>query len=1023
MLVRTLQFVFVTSIALISSTAVADDRQFFESRIRPLLIKHCLECHGANKQESGLRLDSKEGWSAGGDRGASIVPGKPKDSLLLTAISHVDPDLKMPPKQKLSANEIADLTSWIQRGAFDPRTRASGQSASQRLSLEQAQDFWSFQPVVSPPVPKSATDWSRTPIDAFAWARMREHGVSPVGLADKRALIRRATFDLTGLPPTPAEITAFLNDDSAQAFETVVDRLLDSPAYGERWGRHWLDVARYADTAGDGADYPVREAYKYRDWVIRAFNNDMPYDQFVREQIAGDILAQRDSIDDPERYASQVTATGFLAIGKRYGYKPSPDYQYLDFADVIDSVGRSLLGLSLGCARCHDHKYDPVSANDYYALYGILQSTKWAFPGGEEQKRPSHFPALLPLSRIAALEKKKAEQLASLDGKLAALKRRQREFDPNWRAGGVDLGFEAQKADARPSAPWFCAGPIEITTVAQSPFDHVHPKGNLGVRIGSGKTTDGLRYVFKDGLRASPGRQMHFTVDFRSVTSAEKGAFRFYLGRGVVQSLAIECSATANEFAIRNGNKWEVVRSIEPGTWYTLRLTIDPTKKTFSGIVGKPGDLTTFSEKAVGPGWDGVADCFICDGIGHVDGPACSRDLDNIGLQDEPFAAPGSKSVQPKTTTPKTTPDATKQFAEFANEIKTLTRTRTETASAPAYPVAYGVSEGTPSNARVQLRGEPRRLEDEVPRRFLEVLGGDQLPEKATGSGRLELAEWITRRSNPLTARVFVNRVWLWHFGRGLVDTPSDFGSRGERPSHPQLLDWLASEFIKSGWSVKSLHRLIMKSRTYQLASDDHESNLQIDPTNRWNWRYSRRPLAAESIRDAMLALSGNLDRTIPKSHPFPPVETWGFTIHRPFHAVYDSNHRSVYLMVQRNRRHPYLALFDAADPNQSVATRLPTTTPTQALFLMNSPFVHAQATGFAKRLLTSNTSNEARVRVAFEMAHGRVPDDPEIDNAVQFVARYRDKLADSDRDKSEVATWSALIRVLLTSNAFLFVD
>ena len=512
---------------------------------------------------------------------------------------------------------------------------------------------------------------------------------------------------------------------------------------------------------------------------------------------------------------------------------------------------------------------------------------------------------------------------------------------------------------------------------------------------------------------------MHFTVDFRSVSSNEKGAFRFYLGRGVVQSLAIQCSATAAEFAISNGGKWETIRRITPGTWYTLRITIDPAKKTYSGIVGTPGDLTEFSDKSVGPRWDGVADCFICDGFGHVSGPACSRDLDNIGLQETPFNVPGSNPVQPKTTTP----DSKQQLAALTQQIDQLNKQRKATAAEPGYEVAYGVSEAEPVNARIQLRGDPSRTSEEVPRRFLDVLGGEPVPPNSTGSGRLELAEWITRPTNPLTARVFVNRVWKWHFGRGLVDTPSDFGSRGARPSHPQLLDWLAVQFIDSGWSVKSLHRLMMSSRTWQLASEDDARNLEIDPSNRWHWRYSRRPLDAESIRDSMLFVSDELDRTIPKSHPFPSVNTWGFTIHNPFHAVYDSNHRSVYLMVQRNRRHPYLALFDAADPNQSVATRQPTTTPTQALYLMNSPFVHEQAKGFANRISTQSGDDPAKATWAFETAHGRVPEESVINDSVAFVSAYRKKFAGENDEEKDIAAWSALARVLFTSNAFLFVD
>ncbi|MFN7875690.1 MAG: PSD1 and planctomycete cytochrome C domain-containing protein [Pirellula sp.] len=994
-----------------------NDDDFFETRVRPVLVKHCQDCHGAKKQEGGLRLDSRDAWMRGGDRGDAIIAGEADKSLLIKAVRHDDPDLQMPPDtKKLTAAEIADLEAWVQRGAYDPRREAATQP-SEKMSLEQARTFWSFQPLQAVTPPQDITDhWSRTPLDAFVHAELKKNELSPVADADRRTLIRRATFDLTGLPPTPDEIDAFLRDESANAFEAVVDRLLRSPAYGERWGRHWLDVARYADTAGDGADYPVREAGKYRNWVIDALNHDQPFNEFVRDQLAGDILA----LNGPaEKYADRITATGFLAIGKRYGYKPSPDYQYLDFGDVIDSVGRSLLGLSLGCARCHDHKYDPVSAADYYAMYGIMESTQWAFPGGEEQKRPSHFPPLVPPDEVAKREKAKAEELARLDSAIAALKNQRSELDPDSLVGGVDLGFEGQQSGKPPGKPWFSAGPIEVTSEAQSPFNHVHPLGKLGIRVGSGKPNDGLRYVFENGLRATTDKQMHFTIDFRAVDANEKGAFRFFVGRGVVESLAVECSATATEFAIRNGSHWEVIRQLTPNTWYTLRLTIDPAAKTYSGIIGTRDDLTVFQDKQTGPNWDGVIDCFICDGIGHVAGAACARDLDNLGLHATAFGAPDSGPVAPRTMEP----DAQQRMAAFDVEIKSLTERRQTVSTELLYPVAYGVAEGSPTNSRLQLRGEPHRLSDEVPRRNLEVLGGEVVPA-GSGSGRLELANWITRPTNPLTARVFVNRVWQWHFGEGLVATPSDFGSRGERPTHPELLDWLAGEFIASGWSVKSLHRLIMNSRTYQLSSVDDEANLATDPGNRWHWRYSRRSMDAESIRDAMLAVSGRLDRNVPESHPFPAVDTWAFTIHNPFHAVYDSNHRSVYLMVQRNRRHPYLALFDAADPNQSIATRQPTTTPTQALFLMNSPFVHEASEGFARRIVSVSGDDNAKMRWAFETAHGQIPEDAVIDDAIAFVSAYRKKLAGSEATgESDIAAWSALARVLLTSNAFLYVD
>ena len=996
--------------------AEVQDTAFFEINIRPLLLERCAECHSEKKQKGGLRLDSKAAWTKGGDTGAVIAPGDPETSLLIKAVRYTDKELQMPPKHQLSPAEVALLEQWVKMGAPDPREGTA--TLTPALNVEAAAKHWAFQPVHRPQVP-AISERSLQPLDAFVSVRLQQEGLAPNPVADPRTLLRRVTYDLTGLPPTPEETRAFLQDTASGAFERVVERLLASSAYGERWGRHWLDVARYADTAGDGADYPVREAIKYRDWVIQSFNADQPYNQFLREQLAGDILALK---GPPENFAKQVTATGFLAIGKRYGYKPSPDFQHLDFADAIDSVGRSLLGLSLGCARCHDHKFDPVSVADYYGMYGIFQSTQWAFPGGEEQKRPSHFPPLIPPAEATGLDAIKTAAIARLDEKLAQTKKERANFEGLSFAGGIDLAFEGQAIGKPPGPPWLSAGPNLVQAEAQSPFAHVHPPGKLGIRIGSSVPNDGVRYVFAKGLRATAGKQMEFTVDFRTAQSTEKaGSYRFYLGRGVIQSLAVEVSVSATEIAIRNGTQWEVVRTLAPGQWNTLRLTLDPRQKTYSGIVGTPGNLTTFENKTLGANWDGVADTFICDGNGHLKGTVPTRDLDNLGLQEIPFGAPGSGPM----VAPVLPSDLAGRLKTIDANIAQLTKERDSLAADFPYPVAYGVSEGTPVNARIQHRGEPEKLREEVPRRFLAALGGDSLQDANKGSGRLELAEWITRPANPLTARVFVNRVWQWHFGQGLVSTASDFGLRGEAPSHPELLDWLASEFVASGWSLKTLHRLIVRSETYQRSSADETANLKKDPANRCLWRHTRRPLDAESIRDSMLAIGGLLDRSVPGIHPFPAVQTWAFTIHRPFHEVYESKHRSVYLMVQRNRRHPFLALFDAADPNASVPQRLPTTTPTQSLYLLNSPFVLEQAEALARRLLASPGDNADRVRLAFEAAHTREPAPGEVADVLAFIAAYSQKLTTLQKPPSEpqVAAWAGLTRVLLTSNAFLYID
>ena len=995
-----------------SAEAVA----FFETEVRPLLVEKCQKCHGEKKAEGGLRVDSRAAILKGGDGGAGVVPGKADAGTLLAAVRHAG-DVKMPPNGKLTAAQIATLAKWAADGAAWPAEKAT---AAARIPGIRPGDekHWAFQPVADPlaPAVRDAA-WPQTDLDRFILAKLDGAGLKPAPPADKRTLIRRVTFDLTGLPPTPEEIRAFLADDKPGAFERVVDRLLASKHYGERWGRHWLDVARYADTAGDGADYPVREAYQYRNWVIDAFNKDMPYNEFVREQIAGDILA---ATGPPDRYASRVTATGFLAVGKRYGYSPGPDFQHLDFADAIDSVGRSLLGLSLGCARCHDHKYEPVTAADYYALYGILQSTKWAFPGGEEHKRPANFPALVPPAEAARRDRAKAAELAALDAEIKRLKAERAALDGTAFAGGTDLGFEGQPLGKPPAGVWLSAGPNAVVAAAQSPFAHVHPAGTRGVRVGTTAPNEGVRYVFANPPRAAPGKAMHFAIDFRTVAATQKGAYRFYLGRGVIASQALECSVTATEFAVRDGAKWDVVRKLEPGAWYTLQLALDPAKKTFSGAVGKPGDLTAFTGKALGAAWDGVLDTFICDAIGHVAGPPPEHDLDNLGLGDTPFPAPGSKPAVAAAPPA----DRKERVAKLDAAIAEATKKHQAATARVPYLVAYGVSEGTPVTARIQLRGEPDKPAAEVPRRFLEILGGDPVPAGG-GSGRRQLADWVTRPANPLAARVFVNRVWQWHFGAGLVRTSSDFGLRGEAPSHPELLDWLATRFVQSGWSVKELHRLILRSRVYQLSSHDDPVAARLDPANRLLSHHARRPLDAESTRDAMLAVSGKLDRATPAGHPFPDVNGWAYTIHNPFHAVYDSDHRSVYLMVQRNRRHPFLSLFDAADPNLSVGERTPTTTPTQALYLMNAPFVHTQAEAFARKLLAAPGDDAARVAFAFETAHGRLPDPTAAADAVAFLTAYRTKAAGRGvkPDQLDATAWAALARVLLTANAFLFVD
>jgi hypothetical protein len=758
--------------------------EYFEQHIRPLLAANCYGCHSAKapKPMGGLMLDSKAGMLKGGASGApAVVPGKPDESLIVSAVRGSG-NLKMPPGRKLDASEIEALVEWIRMGAPDPRTE-SGTAAAAPYDWEKAKQHWAFRSVSDPAPPKvAAPEWSRTAIDRFIKAKLDSEKLVPQPRASRLALIRRATYDLTGLPPTPEEVDAFLKDVGPRAFDKVVDRLLASPQYGEKWGRHWLDVVRYADTSGDNADFPVPSMYRYRNWVIGAFNRDEPYDQFLRDQIAGDLLAAREWNGNLEDYQQKEIATGYLANARRFGSRAAEFHLTID--DTIDNLGKGVLGLAIGCARCHDHKFDPIPTADYYALFGIFKSTRYAHAGTE--------------------------------------------IYPN------TYGFAAMK-------------PEEV---------------------------DELRR-FEDEL---------------------------------------------------------------------------------SGLDNR---------------------------------------LEDIGANKIKFATPEEKGK------------ALKEVHERLNVLR---------AEYPFIQKAYAVSEGMPSDARIMVRGEPQTLGPTVPRGFLTILGGQKLPPEEKGSGRLELAGWVADPKNPLTARVMVNRIWQWHFGRGVVATPDDFGSRGEAPSHPELLDYLATRFIESGWSVKKLHRLIMLTRVYQEASGDSAANTLKDSKNAYLWKFNRRRLDAEEIRDSLLAVSGNLDPAPGGEQPFPAETSWHFTQHKPFMGAEDqfaTNKRSVYLMQQRIRKQPFLELFDGADPNAETGTRPLTTTALQALYAMNDPFFHAQAAALAARVKAAGQSESVRSRYAFRLLYGRAPALDEIQDMHKFLAEAG----------PEEQSWPALMRVLLASNEFLTLD
>jgi hypothetical protein len=785
--------------------ALSSEREeFFEARVRPLLAKRCYECH-RRRAEGGLRLDSLQAILKGGSSGPAIAVGDAKMSLLWQVTSGGHAEISMPPDDPLGDGEIKVFEKWIAAGAVWPRAVASARTTTDENGITDAErSFWSFQRITKPPIPQIDGLWRRNPIDAFIALQHKQRGLTPADTVDHRTLIRRITYDLTGLPPTPEEVADFQlasSRDPQSAYADLIERLLASRSYGERWGQHWLDLVRYADTAGDAADFPVPEAYKYRNYVIDAFNDDKPYDQFVREQIAGDLMPG----EDDEETWQRVIATGYIAISRRIGVSPHGQ-RHITIEDTLNNLGKTFLGLSIGCARCHDHKFDPIPTADYYALYGIFDSTVYPHAGAEHRPYRSDF-------------------------------------------------------------------------------------------------------VYRSGKENADQQLASYRKELEPYQQQERAAFERY------------------------------------------------------------------------------------------------RDF-----QRKPINVPGyNRDV------------AWQEVLDLREQIRKVAKTF------PDLEIAFAASEGDPDDVHVQKQGEPKSRGHLVRRGFLQILGGQTLGQEVHQSGRLQLANWIADPNNPLTARVIANRIWHHHFGRGLVTSTSDFGVRGVLPSHPKLLDYLASYLVDNGWSIKQLHRLIVGSQTYRLSSAEGSfnngiANAAIDPENICLWRGNRRRLDAEQLRDSVLVFSNQLDRSPGQSHPFPHRLTYYFRQHEPFVGDFASNRRTIYLFRQRIRKNRYLDMFDGPDGNLHVGARRPTTTSLQSLYLMNSEFIDEQSQRIAERLLASASTRGARVGWAYHHIFGRDPESEEIRaTSAQIDSIARQVQGDAD-EKVRVA-WSSMIRAALCSNEFLFVE
>ncbi len=930
--------------------------EFFEKKIRPVLVEHCYQCHTSDlkTQKGGLALDSRQGVLKGGESGAVVVPGKPGESRLIQAVRY-SPDLRMPPKGKLPAEVIADLEKWVALGAPDPRSAAATHATYKGPSLDEGRRFWAFQPPRRPPPPAlHDAHWPRGDLDRFILAKLEAKRLRPAGDANRSTLIRRAYFALIGLPPTPAQIDAFVQDRSPDAFAKVVDQLLASPSFGERWGRHWLDVARFAQSTGGGRSMLLKDAWRYRDYVIQSFNQDKPFDRFILEQIAGDLLPA----STPEERAWNIIALAFLMLGPtNYERQDKPILEMDVIDEQLDTMGRAFLGMTIGCARCHDHKFDPIPTADYYALAGILKSTKSLV----------HDNVSKWVERSLPMSPQMEQLVKAHDAQVAALKER------------IKLAQEAEKKAGLATADGpSVKGALAARDLPGIVVDDAHAK-----KVGSWKASKftgnyiGDGYLYDDrGMKGE--KTLTFVPEFTNA------------GMYDVRLAYVPHTNRADKVPVR------VFHADGENTVHVNQKTPPPID----------GSFVSLGHYRFEPGSQWFVMLSTAGTNGHVVADAVQF------LPEEKAEENLRPSENPRTAVRGLGP--VRGLAEDSKKLEA--QLKALLAAGPERPTAMCVAEGDNiADMHVCVRGNVHNKGPTVPRGFLQVATvgpAPVIPPKE--SGRRQLAQWLASPANPLTARVTVNRVWHHLFGAGLVRTVDNFGATGETPSHPELLDHLAVEFMENGWSIKKLIRRIMLSRTWQMASEvdaRSKEGLAADPENRLLWRMNRRRLEAECLRDAMLHVAGKLDGT----GGGPNIKK-GTTIERDYQ--FDNLRRSVYTPVFRNRLPELFEVFDFADPNLAVGKRNVSTVPTQALYMMNSPFVMEQARQAAKSALAASVAtDEARVDHAYRVAIGRLPTERERRLALDFLART------GEGNEQRLAAWERLYQSLFACIDFRYVN
>ena len=885
--------------------------EFFESKVRPILVQRCYECHSGQESNGGLRLDYREGLLKGGDSGPALQADEPQGSLLLRAIRYQNADLQMPPSGKLDASEIEVLETWVAQGAFDPRADLPSGSSDkpQGMSIQDGRNFWSMMPLKPVEVPRAVdADWCRNPIDAFVLKELDSNGLRPSPESSRREILRRVTLGLIGLVPESQEYKAFEQDTAPEAYERQVDRLLSSEQYGVRFGRHWLDVARYSDSNGLDENIAYGNAWRYRDYVVEAFNLDKPFDRFIEEQIAGDLL--------PDADRQSKTATGFLVLGAKVLAEPDRDKLTMDTIDEqLDTIGKAFMGMTLGCARCHDHKFDPIKQRDYYALAAILKGTKTF---GD-----SNFGAIKHWNEISYANPQEKEQLKAIDAQIA-------EKNGAWNKLKSEAIGKLREQVRKQAADYLAVASKLTSEATLNEWAQVGEELKLHPRV----LANSRRYL--DNHRQEP----LFAKWHELAGHGDHQAIRDYY----------------QELFERALGEWEKAKAADA----QVKKLEDSTLEAARVALGDVGGFLAIPAK-----------------MEHA--------LDQESLV------------------------KIHELAESARLFES---------SAPDETSVMGVADkGVVDGLAIHIRGSYRNLGDVVPRGFPEVMvsqGATPIFSRHS-SGRLELARWLANATHPLTARVIVNRVWRWHFGRGLVESTENFGVLGDRPSHPELLDYLARWFIESGWSIKELNRLILTSSTYRMSSvhPEAQSALAIDPENRLRWHYKLERMGAEPLRDSILQVAGRLDCQLGGKSV--PLRNRQFVFDHTSidHTKYDSIRRTVYLPIIRNHLYSLLEQFDFPDPTMPVGSRNTSMVSVQMLLLMNADWIIDSASLLARRSQEFSSEPSRRIDWLFETVLGRAPKEHE-------QRRFLDAISDGQASGED--PWVTLAHNLLICSEFIYV-